>query len=147
MDHRFWTTPSDDTAEIWYVTAPFPHPVDGHYVERFWLPVLGPTATLLLRRIATDHTPSSPHHHRYLSFPLDELAAGLGLGSGTAKLRRTLHRLVRYEIVHQDPDGRYTIPSHLPDVPDRYQYRWPESLQAEHLGADQLIGAELGEWS
>ena len=137
MDHVFPDPPAppEGTIEIWYVTAPFPHPIGGHYVERFWLPVLGPTATLLLRRIASDYTACSPRIQHYRRLDRADLAHALGLGTTSAKLERTLDRLTNFDVAHCDAGGRYTIPSHLPDVPRRHQRRWPDALRAEHDGA------------
>ena len=46
------------------------------YVELFWLPVLGPSATLLLRRLATGLR-AKPEG---FDLQLDEAAQALGLG-------------------------------------------------------------------
>ncbi len=65
------------------------------YVERFWLPVLGPSATLLLRALA-DELDRHPGGYR---LDLAEAAAGLGMGTALgprAPLARALGRLRRF---------------------------------------------------
>ena len=58
------------------VVDPRGHPADSPYVEIFWLPVLGPSATFLLRRLSLylDMFPEG------LSMDLSELSCQLGLG-------------------------------------------------------------------
>ena len=48
------------------VTDATGHPVRSDYVEQFWLGILGPTATWLVRRLVAgfDHTGCMPHRHR-----------------------------------------------------------------------------------
>lgn len=63
----------------------------------YLLPVLGPTATLVLHRIA--------RHLRYapeFTFPADELAAQFGVG--TNQLRASLHRLQMFDTIRPDGD-------------------------------------------
>jgi len=52
------------------------HPADSPYVEIFWLPILGPSATFLLRRLSLylDMFPQG------LPMDLSELSGQLGLG-------------------------------------------------------------------
>src|ERR1039458_10393217 len=71
------------------------HPADSHYVEIFWLPILGPSATLLLRRLGL-YLEMCPEG---LPVDLAELSAQLGLGrpeSRHAALPRAIDRCVRF---------------------------------------------------
>lgn len=68
------------------------HDLRSNYVERFWLPVLGPTATLLLRRLAyeLDRSPEG------FDLSANDMARSLGLGGmagrhGPFPRRATLH--------------------------------------------------------
>lgn len=64
------------------------------YVETVWLPVLGPTSTLLYRRLGTWVGQQSD-----LTVDTIDLAVSLGVGQGIARnspLARAVHRLVQY---------------------------------------------------
>lgn len=52
------------------------HDLRSSYVERFWLPILGPTTTLLLRHLADE----LEAHPDGFDLPLLDTAAALGLG-------------------------------------------------------------------
>lgn len=63
------------------------------YVDRAWLPVLGPSSTLALRRLG-DLALIDPVG---IDVDLAELAADLGLGSGVAPSSRLVHALDRLD--------------------------------------------------
>lgn len=123
---------------------PWPDPVIdeiGHdprsaYVELFWLPVLGPSTTWLLRRLAS-HLDDAP---RGVDLPVDDLARRLGIGERSgpnAPFARTIKRCVDFQMA----EWRHTtlaVRTHLPPLARRHLRRLPESLQAEH---DSLIGS------
>lgn len=78
------------------------HPLvaDGHeptstYVEAFWLPVLGPTATWMWRRLAS----VAAHAGGPVAFDIEELAAQIGVRPQV--VRHSIERLVRFELAHQ----------------------------------------------
>jgi hypothetical protein len=103
------------------------------YVERFWLPVLGPCTTLLLRRLA-DALEGGP---RPLTLDVDELAHQLGVGirSGpTAPLRRSLTRLERFGLarVASGGHGILEVRRALPPLARAQVARLPEELRAAH---------------
>ncbi len=67
------------------------------YVEMCWLPVLGPTATLLYRRLGTwvEHNPEG------LEVDLVDLSVSLGLGEGLGRnslIARALGRLAHFDV-------------------------------------------------
>lgn len=74
------------------------------YVEQCWAPILGPSATLLLRRLPTiwaDHVPAT--------ISRDDLARSLGLGNSTGdagRLMRTLDRITHHHIADWHQPGR-----------------------------------------
>lgn len=75
-----------------------------HYVETCWLPILGPTATWLYRRLGT-WAELEPEDSQV---DLVDLALSLGLGEGigrNSKLAKGLDRLVRYDVVRLDAQG------------------------------------------
>lgn len=66
------------------------------YMERFWLPVLGPASVMAMRHLNAGLA-VRPRGYR---IEVEELARSLGLG-GTGRnspVRRTLHRLVSFDM-------------------------------------------------
>ena len=117
--------------------TPWPDPVldaTGHdprsrYAETYWLPVLGPTALLLLRHLATrfDDQPGSIT----LAVAPTSQALGLGQRDGSASpVLRTLNRLEQFELAVSDGRGTVAVRRHLPPVPRRLAKRLPADLQA-----------------
>ena len=102
------------------------------YVERFWLPVLGPSACWLLRRLATwlEREPEG------FELPVDETAMSLGLGvrpGRQAPLRRTIERCCQFRVTHLDGEAAtLLVRRRLPPLTRNQVARLPESLQAAH---------------
>jgi hypothetical protein len=102
------------------------------YTERFWLPILGPSACWLLRRLATrlDREPDG------FQLPVDETALALGLGVSRgrqAPLRRTIERCCQFRIAHLDVAAEtLLVRRKLPPLTRNQVARLPESLQAAH---------------
>ena len=118
---------------------PWPDPVIdtlGHdprslYVERFWLPTLGPTSLLLLRRIAA----GLDEHPDGLRLDVAELSQALGLGhreGASSPLVRSLDRLAQFDLACGAPDGTYAVRRNVPPVNRRHVRRLPERLRDEH---------------
>lgn len=101
------------------------------YVERFWLSVLGPTATWLLRRIA-DGLDASPSG---FDLSIVETARALGLGGEgkTSPFVRTLQRCCQFEVARPEGVGVIAFRRKLPPLPRRHVERLPETLQKEHV--------------
>lgn len=111
----------------------------GHdYVETFWLPAIGPTATVLLRFVGR-HVRSSA----YEVMDPTHVAVHLGISEQMGRqdpLPATIKRLTHFGLVTidsagDDPDMRITVLAGLPPVPDRSQRRWPERLRVLHYRA------------
>ncbi|HXX88756.1 MAG TPA: hypothetical protein VEI83_00870 [Acidimicrobiales bacterium] len=128
---------SDDT-EVLRI-EPWPDPVIdalGHdprswYVERFWLAVLGPTSTWLLRRIAAGFD-TSPEG---FDLPVDEAARALGLGGRTGRhspFQRAVARCVTFELALSRGPATIGVRRHVPPLPRRHLVRLPPSLQEHH---------------
>jgi hypothetical protein len=102
------------------------------YVERFWLPVLGPSACWLLRRLAArlERDPDG------FELPVDETALSLGLGvrpGRQAPLRRTIERCCQFRVTHLDGEAAtLLVRRKLPPLTRNQVTRLPESLQAAH---------------
>lgn len=102
----------------------------GDYAEMFWLPIIGPTATLTLRRFCqwTDQAPSG------LRVGLGSLAATLGVGKGTShnsSVVRTLTRLVDFGLARREGDS-LAVRRMVPIVPVRLAERFPAGLADRH---------------
>lgn len=120
-----WT--SDDT-------QPHPYSARSDYVEWFWLPVLGPSTTWLLRRIdaSFDEFPSG--------FMLDAHATARALGIAAPEqvgstYPRTLHRLTMFglakTISHAHADA-LLVRRMLPAISFRHLQRLAPHLQRLH---------------
>src|SRR5215218_63293 len=127
---------------------PWPDPVIdavGHdlrsaYVERYWLPILGPSCTLLLRQLAErfDHEPEG--------FVLDvaSCARSLGLGGGLgrqAPLGRAITRCSQFGATQRFGPAGVVVRRKLPTMARHQLARLPDALQAEH--AHWVGGATL----
>lgn len=100
------------------------------YVELFWLNVLGPTATWLLRRVVDglDHYPGG------YELDLEQTAKALGLGytRGTlSPFARALHRCVLFGAA-QPVEGGLAVRRRLPPVSARHLARMPDHLRDAH---------------
>ena len=119
--------------------SPWPDPlIDrlGHdprswYVETFWLGVLGPSTTWLLRRLVAG-LEASPEG---FVLSLAETARALGLGDRGGRhspFLRALHRTVLFELAQPREDDVLAVRSKLPPLSRRHLARLPESLQEAH---------------
>ncbi|MHB8317942.1 MAG: hypothetical protein ACYDEP_01725 [Acidimicrobiales bacterium] len=103
------------------------------YTETFWLPVLGPSATWLLRRVA-HHFDSDTHG---FELNLEETALEIGLGgieSRHAPLHRAFARCVRFGVARDKGERRVEFRRSLAPIPLRQLARLPVSLQELHRG-------------
>ena len=97
------------------------------YVETFYLPVIGPSATYALRRLAGMATASSE-----LTISLDDFAGALGLGHGTghnAPVVRALERLLHFGLARWQRDV-LEVRQSVPRLSERQLRRLPLVLQA-----------------
>ena len=102
-----------------------------NYVEKYWLGVLGPSTTWLLRRLAAD-LEASP-----AGFELDlaETAHRLGLGARLgrdAPFVRALTRCVQFGMARHEGHDALGVRRKLPPLNRRQLMRLPPVLQAEH---------------
>lgn len=100
------------------------------YVETFWLGILGPSTTWLLRRIVAGFEESPAG----FDLPLTETAQRLGLGDKGGKhspFLRALNRLVQFELAQ--PQGEaLAVRRKVPPLNRRQIVRLPPSLQDAH---------------
>ncbi|HVX20197.1 MAG TPA: hypothetical protein VHB02_02500 [Acidimicrobiales bacterium] len=101
------------------------------YVERFWLPLLGPSAAWLLRRIADGFDA----HPDGFELDLDDTARSLGLGglgSRHSPFRRAILRCARYGLARHAGTGVLAARRAVTPIPQRHVARLPASLQEQH---------------
>jgi hypothetical protein len=106
------------------------HPCS-RYVELYWLGIVGPSTTWLLRRL----TYGLEVHGDGFDLHLPETARALGLGDKMGKnspFRRALARLITFELARPHGPGGLAVRQHIPPLPLRHLSRLPESLQRSH---------------
>ena len=100
------------------------------YVEMFWLGVLGPTATWLLRRLVAglDQDPDG------YDLDLHTTARAMGLSYNAARsspFSKALQRCVMFGLAHPVDHG-LAVRRRIPQVTLRHLQRMPEPLQVAH---------------
>jgi hypothetical protein len=129
------------------VIDPIGHDPRSRYVELFWLGVLGPTATLLLRRLA-DGLEAYPD-----GFELDvpDLARGLGIklqGQRRAAFVNALERTVLFGMAQHHSHG-LLVRRRIPPLSHRQVTQLPNDLQRAHVdwvGPSPLTFPEHVRW-
>jgi hypothetical protein len=101
------------------------------YVERFWLGILGPSTTWLVRFLANG-LDASPE-----GFDLDlaSTAQALGLGSKGGRhspFMRALSRCCQFDVAEARPDGTLAVRRKLPPLSRRQVLRLSPELVAAH---------------
>lgn len=101
------------------------------YVENFWLGVLGPSTTFLLRHLVTtlEATPEG------YDLPLAVTARRLGLGDKGGRhspFMRSLARLVQFELAQLEDDRTLAVRRRVPPLNRRQVIRLPDALQEAH---------------
>lgn len=101
------------------------------YVERFWLGILGPSTTWLVRYLA-HRLDASPE-----GFDLDlaSTAQALGLGSKGGRhspFMRALSRCCQFDVADARADGTLAVRRKLPPLNRRQVLRLPPDLAAAH---------------
>jgi hypothetical protein len=111
------------------------------YVEVFWLGVLGPTATWLLRRLVAG-LERSPEGYD-LDLHATAQAMGLSYSAGrSSPFSKALQRCVMFGLAHPI-DGGLAVRRRVPAISFRHLRRMPESVQAAHADwLDTSIGVE-----
>ena len=116
------------------------------YVELFWLGVLGPTATWLVRRLVAGFEQSPDGYE--LDLDATARAMGLSYTAGRASpFSKALQRCVMFGLAHPIDSG-LAVRRRVPPISLRHLQRMPEQLQAAHhdwqcapVGLDELTRA------
>jgi hypothetical protein len=117
-----WTDPVIDTLG---------HDPRSWYVEQFWLPIVGPTSTWLLRRIVGrfDAEPDG------FDLDLDETARALGLGGREGRhspFQRALNRCVSFKLARPHGPAALSVRRRIPPLTRQRLDRLPPALQKLH---------------
>jgi hypothetical protein len=107
------------------------HDPRSRYVEQFWLPVLGPSATFLVRRLA-DGLERAPEG---FDLPLADTARALGLGMRTGRggpFVRAIHRCCQFGASRLLGDATLEVRRRLPPLSRHQVQRLPDHLQDAH---------------
>jgi hypothetical protein len=117
------------------------------YVERFWLGILGPSTTWLLRSVAhrLDHEPDG------FVLDLPDLARTLGLGNKGGQqspFMRAIARACQFGLAHPVDADTLAVRRRLPPLTRRQIERLPDTSRREHdawneRGAPASTAAEL----
>lgn len=108
------------------------HDPRSHYVETYWLGILGPSTTWLLRRIVAGFDELDDGAY---TLDLAETARCLGLGERRGRsspFARALSRLVQFDMAQLQGDGVLAVRRKVPPLTRRQVLRLPASLQASH---------------
>ena len=101
------------------------------YCERFWLPLLGPSAVLLARQLA-DHL---EHHPDGFAMAAEDASRSLGLGSPAGRrsaFNRTVARLAQFRLIHFDTDEVVLARRRLPGLSRTQALKLPTPLREAH---------------
>jgi len=106
------------------------HPCS-RYVELYWLGIIGPSTTWLLRRLSygLEVQPDG------FDLDLSDTARSLGLGERMGKnspYRRALQRLGTFELARSHGPSGLAVRTRIPPLPLRHLSRLPQSLQTSH---------------
>jgi hypothetical protein len=101
------------------------------YVEHFWLPVIGPTCTWLLRRLAA----RLERQEGGFDLDLEDTARSLGRGGHQGRhspFGRAMARCITFELARHQGQGTVGFRRMLPPLARRHLLRLPEDLQLAH---------------
>lgn len=100
------------------------------YVEHYWLGVIGPTATWIMRRLA-DCFDAEPDG---FTLDLEHTATSMGLSfarGANSPFGKALHRCVMFGIAQPMSDG-FAVRRRLPTVAQRHLKRLPDDVRTRH---------------
>lgn len=147
-------TPSERTGCVRFVIQPWIDPVvddngfdpRSRYVEMFWLGVLGPTATWLVRRLVAG-LEQAPEGY---DLDLDATARAMGLSYSAGRsspFSKALQRCTMFGLAHP-VEGGLAVRRRIPPISMRHLRRMPDAVQAAHdewqrttIGLDELSRA------
>lgn len=114
------------------------HDARSRYVELFWLGVLGPTGTWLLRRLVA----GLERHPAGYEIDLELTASLMGMSytaGRSSPFSKALHRCTMFGLAHQTSDG-IAVRRKIPMVAHRHLRRMPDAVRRAH---DEWVSAEI----
>lgn len=105
-------------------------PVLGPYFETFWLPIIGPTSTCIMRYLVRAFSGSDT-----LTLSDADLAHAIGLGDGrrsTVNLGRQLARLVKMRMLIEGEHGCWQVRTTVRPLTVAQVHRLPAQLRTLH---------------
>ena len=132
MEATTFNVPARATIRPWIdpVVDEHGHDPRSSYVEQFWLGVIGPTATWIMRRLAAgfDAEPSG------FTIDLEHTASAMGLSYSkgvNSPFGKALQRCVMFGLAHPLSDG-LAVRRRFPPIALRHLRRLPDDIQAAH---------------
>lgn len=107
------------------------HPVRSEYVEVYWLPVIGPTALCIARRLGVLLDTANGDE---VCVNLHDLSKMMGLSMTKGEhspFGRAINRLARFGLACPSPYG-FLMRTTFPTVAGRHVRYFPDVLQAAH---------------
>lgn len=104
------------------------------YFDRYWLPIIGPTATVTMRHLAGALAFSESYR-----VALPELAAQLGVAE--AVLQRKLKRLVNLELLQRAGRDQFRVRVRVRPLEAGQVDRLPEPLASQHRDLSAILAA------
>ena len=130
--------PVEVTVRAWKVDRGVPlFPAQHQYVEMLWLPVIGPSATWLLRRLS-GWALACPEG---LTVVLPELSESLGLGwssGANSSVQRSMRRLIMFGLARWSDS--FEVATAVPAVSERQLARMSPGLVRAHDRMVEQVG-------
>lgn len=110
-------------------------PVTGPYFERYWLPIVGPSALLTMRLLAAGLERTDP-------FTIAEVELARRLGVKSDRARSTIKRLAMMRLLIPGADDRYwQVRLNVRPLDERQVARLPTGLAAQHRELSRMLAA------
>lgn len=100
------------------------------YIDTFWLPLLGPTATLLLNSLMS----RALYEHDQFDIELNKLSMSIGVGNreGSASpIAKNLKRLSDFGLLSKHNE-KYYVPTSIDTIEENHLRKLNSALQLEH---------------
>jgi len=134
LPNQYLTLPTDVIRiEPWLdpVLDKLGHDARSAYVERFWLPILGPTTTLFLRRVAHE-LENQPNGFDLQVLPTAS-ALGLGVSGGrNTPFLRGMARAAKFKLARLVGHDTLAVQAKLPPLTRTQIERLPAHIRDEH---------------
>lgn len=104
----------------------------GRYFERYWLPIVGPSALLTVRLLADELERSSP-------FSIHEVELARRLGIKASRARATIDRLVLLRLLVPRGPQAWALRLHVRALDARQIDRLPPTLAEQHRDLSAML--------